>query len=467
MASQGLIRSNQGSFNAAYRLADVLIVLLTLAVSLSVATMIDPVEYMPVGLIASIIYLLFGESLQLYRSWRGSSLFRMVSVTSTAWIFACVVILTISFFAKVSEDYSRLVIGVWMLSTLLALNVWRLLFREVMRTARQRGYNTRKVAIVGINDAAMEMRGQLLNNRELGYQFCGFYDDRSCERLKEQYPDSNLDGSIDDLLEMTRKGKFQTIFIALPLKAQKRINEILQKCGDTTANVHLIPDFFTYNLLNARLYEIGDMQTLSVYDSPMFGNNDVLKRLFDILFSSAVLSVIALPMLVIATAIKATSKGPVIFKQKRYGLDGREIEVWKFRSMTTMDNGDKVVQATKGDSRITPLGAILRSTSLDELPQFVNVLQGRMSVVGPRPHAVAHNEEYRKLIPYYMLRHKVKPGITGWAQINGFRGETSTLDKMEGRVEHDLEYIRNWSLWMDVKIVFLTFFKGFIGNNVH
>ena len=266
---------------------------------------------------------------------------------------------------------------------------------------------------------------------------------------------------------MTRKGKFQTIFIALPLKAQKRINEILQKCGDTTANVHLIPDFFTYNLLNARLYEIGDMQTLSVYDSPMFGNNDVLKRLFDILFSSAVLSVIALPMLVIATAIKATSKGPVIFKQKRYGLDGREIEVWKFRSMTTMDNGDKVVQATKGDSRITPLGAILRSTSLDELPQFVNVLQGRMSVVGPRPHAVAHNEEYRKLIPYYMLRHKVKPGITGWAQINGFRGETSTLDKMEGRVEHDLEYIRNWSLWMDVKIVFLTFFKGFIGNNVH
>lgn len=467
MASQGLIRSNQGSFNSAYRLADVLIVLLCLVLALSSITLYDPFEYMTVGLVASIIYLLFGESLQLYRSWRGSSLFRMLSLTTTAWVLACVVILTISFFAKLSEEYSRLVIGIWMITSLIALNLWRMLLREIMRTARQRGYNTRRVAIVGINDAAMEMRRQLMSNKELGYQFSGFYDDRSCDRVLEQFPDATLEGSIAELLELTRKGKLQTIFIALPLKAQKRINEILQKCGDTTANVHLIPDFFTYNLLNARLYEIGDMQTLSVYDSPMLGNNDVLKRLFDILFSGAVLIVIALPMMVIAVAIKATSRGPVIFKQNRYGLDGRQIIVWKFRSMTTMDNGDKVVQATKGDSRITPLGAILRSTSLDELPQFVNVLQGRMSVVGPRPHAVAHNEEYRKLIPYYMLRHKVKPGITGWAQINGFRGETSTLDKMEGRVEHDLEYIRNWSLWMDIKIVFLTFFKGFTGNNVH
>jgi len=157
----------------------------------------------------------------------------------------------------------------------------------------------------------------------------------------------------------------------------------------------------------------------------------------------------------------------VVFKQVRYGLDGKKIRVWKFRSMSSMDNGDKVVQATKGDARITPVGAFIRRTSLDELPQFINVLQGRMSVVGPRPHAVAHNEEYRKLISYYMLRHKVKPGITGWAQINGFRGETDTLDKMEGRIDHDLEYIRNWSLWMDIRIVFLTVFKGFVGSHVH
>ena len=172
-------------------------------------------------------------------------------------------------------------------------------------------------------------------------------------------------------------------------------------------------------------------------------------------------------MLIIATIIKLTSRGPVLFKQDRYGLSGKKIKVWKFRSMNVSENTDNVVQATKNDIRITPFGRFLRRTSLDELPQFINVLQGRMSVVGPRPHAVAHNEEYRKLISYYMLRHKVKPGITGWAQINGFRGETDTLDKMEGRVDHDLEYIRNWSLWMDIRIVFLTVFKGFVGSHVH
>jgi len=219
--------------------------------------------------------------------------------------------------------------------------------------------------------------------------------------------------------------------------------------------------------LHARFGEVGQMQTISIYDTPIFGFNDVLKRSFDILFSFSVLLVISPLMLSIALAVKLTSRGPVLFKQYRYGLDGKKIQVWKFRSMKTMENGNQVVQATKNDKRVTRVGAFIRKTSLDELPQFINVLQGRMSVVGPRPHAVAHNEEYRKLIPYYMLRHKVKPGITGWAQINGYRGETDTLDKMSGRVDLDLDYIRNWSLWMDVKIVFLTFFKGFTGSNVH
>jgi putative colanic acid biosynthesis UDP-glucose lipid carrier transferase len=172
-------------------------------------------------------------------------------------------------------------------------------------------------------------------------------------------------------------------------------------------------------------------------------------------------------MLFIALAVKLTSKGPVIFKQNRYGLDGKKIKVYKFRSMTVQDNGDKVQQATKNDVRITPLGAFLRKTSLDELPQFINVLQGRMSVVGPRPHAVAHNEEYRKLIEGYMLRHKVRPGITGWAQINGFRGETETINKMIKRVEYDLDYIHRWSVWMDIRIILATVTRGFINKNAY
>jgi putative colanic acid biosysnthesis UDP-glucose lipid carrier transferase len=330
-----------------------------------------------------------------------------------------------------------------------------------------RGLNTRRAAIVGIGESGLKMYQQLLQNPELGYVFGGFFDDRSNERLADEFPDVVLEGTIESLIDRTREGEYDVIFLALPLKAQKRIDEILQRCGDTTASVHLIPDFFTYNLIHARLSEVGSIQTLSVYDTPIFGFNDFLKRLFDIVFSLCVLSVIALPMLIIALLVKVTSPGPVIFKQYRYGLDGKKIQVWKFRSMSVMENSDTVVQAKKNDMRVTRVGAVIRRTSLDELPQFINVLQGRMSVVGPRPHAVAHNEEYRKLIPYYMLRHKVKPGITGWAQVNGYRGETDTLDKMTGRIDYDLDYIRNWSLWMDIKIVFLTFFKGFTGSNVH
>jgi putative colanic acid biosynthesis UDP-glucose lipid carrier transferase len=180
-----------------------------------------------------------------------------------------------------------------------------------------------------------------------------------------------------------------------------------------------------------------------------------------------VLLLISPLLLMIAAAIKLTSKGPVLFRQDRYGLDGKRIGVYKFRSMKVMENGGAVTQAKRNDSRVTAVGAFLRRTSLDELPQFFNVLLGEMSVVGPRPHAVAHNEEYRKQVAYYMLRHKVRPGITGWAQINGWRGETDTLEKMEMRVKYDLDYIRNWSLFFDVRIVFKTVFKGFVDKNAY
>jgi putative colanic acid biosynthesis UDP-glucose lipid carrier transferase len=467
MTKQGIIRSNENTFGVVYRVIDLTIILLTLLLFVEIHGVHPHGGYLTAGLMGGVGYLLLAESLEVYRSWRTAAAFRMITMTSAAWGVVAVALVVLAFFAKVSEDYSRLVMGSWMLGAAILLSTWRLVFRLFLREIRLRGYNTRRVAIVGVNDAAVGMRKQIDRSPELGYQFWGFFDDRCDERVMAEHDDIELMGTINELIELTQEGKFEVIFIALPLKAQARIAEILEKCGDTTASVHLIPDFFTFNLLHARLSEVGQMQTLSVYDSPIFGINDVLKRMFDIVFSIAVLTVIAIPMLFIGAAVKLTSRGPIIFKQIRYGLDGRRIEVWKFRSMTSLDNGEKVVQATRGDARITRVGAFIRKTSLDELPQFINVLQGSMSVVGPRPHAVAHNEEYRRLIPYYMLRHKVKPGITGWAQINGYRGETDTLDKMEGRVEYDLDYIRNWSLWMDVKIVLLTFFKGFVGKHVH
>lgn len=238
----------------------------------------------------------------------------------------------------------------------------------------------------------------------------------------------------------------------------------MRELTDTTCSVLLIPDVFTFNILNARTEEVNGVPVVPLFDTPLNGINRILKRLEDIVLASMILLLISPVLLCISIAVKATSPGPVIFRQTRYGMDGKPIKVWKFRSMKVMENDAVVVQATKGDKRITPVGNFLRRTSLDELPQFINVLLGGMSIVGPRPHAVAHNEQYRSLIEGYMLRHKVKPGITGWAQINGWRGETDTLEKMEKRVEFDLEYIREWSLWFDIKIVFLTIFKGFVNK---
>jgi len=213
---------------------------------------------------------------------------------------------------------------------------------------------------------------------------------------------------------------------------------------------------FVTDLIQGRSGSVCGMPVISVCETPFTGSNGLVKRLSDILISLVILIFISPVLLLVSIAVKLGSPGPVIFRQRRYGLDGKQIVVYKFRSMTVTEDGKSLQQATKHDSRVTPLGAFLRKSSIDEFPQFVNVLQGRMSIVGPRPHAVAHNEMYRKLIKGYMVRHKVKPGITGWAQVNGFRGETDTLDKMQGRIDYDLDYLRNWSLWLDLYIIFKT-----------
>ena len=244
--------------------------------------------------------------------------------------------------------------------------------------------------------------------------------------------------------------------LTFPMRAEDRIKNVLERLGDTTASVYIVPDFFVFQLLHSRWTNINGLPAVSVFENPFYGVDGLLKRAVDICLASVFLMIAAVPMICIAILIKLTSSGPIIFRQKRYGLDGREIPVWKFRSMRVCENGEVVTQATQNDSRVTPIGLILRKTSLDELPQLFNVLRGQMSLVGPRPHASSHNEEYRKRIDGYMLRHKVKPGITGLAQGSGWRGETDTLEKMVRRVECDHRYIREWTLWMDMKILFKT-----------
>jgi len=466
MSQQSFVKDNVNQFSALYRLIDFMLIQVILFLSIRFYSTPLSDSYIMIGLIASISFYLLAETVQLYRSWRTGFSSRLALYTFLSWIGAIFAVTTYLFFSKTSSDISRVVIGLWFVISACSLVTWRMIFRLYLFKRRRQGLNTRKVAIFGLTESGVRLANEFVNHPETGFSLQAFYDDREPERLTEDYRD-RLQGSVNEGVELARSGKFDVVYIALPLAAQKRIEMILRSLGDTTVDVHLVPDFFTFNLLHARLTHVGNTQTISVYESPLSGLASLAKRIEDIVGSALILCGIAIPMLIIAMLIKLDSPGPVFFKQLRYGLDGKAIKVWKFRSMTVADNGAVVKQATKGDARITKLGAILRKTSLDELPQFINVIQGQMSIVGPRPHAVAHNEEYRQLVDFYMLRHKVKPGITGWAQINGWRGETDTLDKMEKRIEFDLEYIRNWSLLLDIKIVFLTIFKGFINKNAY
>ena len=301
-----------------------------------------------------------------------------------------------------------------------------------------------------------------------GGQFCGFLDYRSSDRLLElsQQP---VTGSCSarDLADFVRSNSISRVCLALPISTAPRIEELLRELRDTTASVYFVPNIFAFDLVQVRCVEINGMPAFSICDSPLQGISCLWKRVFDVALAWIALMVAWPVLLAVALAIKQSSAGPVLFKQRRYGLNGEEILIYKFRSMTVCEDGAEVAQATPQDGRVTPLGAFLRRTSLDELPQIFNILEGKMSFVGPRPHAVAHNEAYRKLINGYMIRHKVRPGITGWAQVNGLRGETSTIDKMRQRVQYDLDYLKNWPFWLDLKIIARTVLIIFNDRNAY
>lgn len=313
--------------------------------------------------------------------------------------------------------------------------------------------NTRRAVIVGVNEQGLALAARIAEDQFAEMKVVGFFDDRKRERLPRALPLPLL-GQLADLPRHMRAGGAEVIFLSLPMATQPRILMLLDELRDTTASIYFVPDFFITDLIQGRMGSVDGVPVVAVCESPFTGVAGIVKRASDIVIASCILMLASPLMLAIAVGVKLTSPGPVIFKQRRYGLDGKEILIYKFRSMSVCEDGGVIAQAQRNDQRITRFGAFLRGTSLDELPQFFNVLQGRMSIVGPRPHAVAHNELYRKLIKGYMVRHKVKPGITGWAQVNGLRGETETLDKMKARIDHDLDYLRHWSLRLDLYIIF-------------
>ena len=419
------------------------------------------------SLLAAALFTIFAGLWPLYRSWRVAPLRSELYRAGLCWLAT---VAGVSLFSIMldppSGGYSG-IIPTWGLATGLGLLGTRAIVRIFLRVLRQRGRNFRNAAIIGHNETGKRIEQLIRHTSWMGLNFVGFYDDREVEEGRSA-PVARADGNFDDLLGRIQALEVDIVYITLPLRAELRITEMLSRLHDSTVTVYYVPDFTAFGLLRPHWENLGGTLLLSLIDTPHQGVNAISKRLFDIIVASLILSLIALPMLVIAIAIKFTSKGPVIFSQKRYGLEGRAFEIWKFRTMTVCEDGkDRFTQATKNDSRITPLGAFLRRTSLDELPQFINVLQGRMSIVGPRPHPVALNESQRKHIDGYMLRHKVKPGITGWAQINGYRGETDTSEKMVGRIQYDLEYINNWSISLDVRIIAMTLSKVLADPNAY
>ena len=319
---------------------------------------------------------------------------------------------------------------------------------------KMQGPNQRAI-IVGMNEQGTALANRIREAPYTRIDLVGFIDSRDERRLAPM-GDNKLLGKLEDLAAVAKAQHVQLIYLSLPMASQPRILQLLDGLKDTTASIYFVPDMFFTDLIQGHSGSVFGMPVISVCETPFRGADGILKRLSDLVLATLILILITPLLLVVAIAVKLSSPGPIIFKQRRYGLDGKEIVVYKFRSMTVTEDGSTIKQAEKGDARITPLGAFMRRTSIDELPQFVNVLQGRMSIVGPRPHAVAHNELYRKLIKGYMVRHKVRPGITGWAQVNGYRGETTTLDKMQGRIDYDLDYLRNWSLRLDLHIILKT-----------
>jgi undecaprenyl-phosphate glucose phosphotransferase len=423
-------------------------------------------QYQVLAIIAALVVATTFSAAKAYRPWRSAPLGQESHITVIAWGVVAAVLLALGYATKTGDLFSRRVVLTWIMTMPVVLIAFHLGVRLWLRRIRELGRNSRTYVIVGGSDLARRLYDHVALNPWLGMRAMGHFDDDPSPPEGDAFPIPHL-GRIDDLARWAKIHAPNFVYIALPMHDEKRIRKVMEFLADSAASVYLVPDIFTFQLLNARTEEIDGLPVIGLRETPFAGVEGWVKRAEDLLLASIILVLISPLLALVALAVKLSSPGPIIFKQHRYGLDGRSIRIYKFRTMTVCEDGDRIPQAGRSDSRVTSLGSFLRRTSLDELPQFVNVLQGRMSIVGPRPHAVAHNEQYRGLIKGYMLRHKVRPGITGLAQVNGCRGETDTLDKMKKRIEYDLNYIQSWSLHLDLKIIGQTIFRGFVGRNAY
>ncbi|MFT3817053.1 MAG: undecaprenyl-phosphate glucose phosphotransferase [Rubrivivax sp.] len=421
----------------------------------------QPVEGPSIAVLLLTVLMLFPGVNRLGRTDAG--LFLDIALS---WTAVVVVLGLLGYATREYHDFHPPMVIAWLLLTPVAQWAATSAATYSMHRLLRRPQAIRRAVVVGGGAAGVRVAGMLRGRADQGWQYLGLFDDRGPDRL-EVSDEAARTGPIASLPGYIDGHRVSDVFITLPLGSQPRIQQLLAMLQNTTASLHFVPDVFGAHVIQGRLELIGDLPVLGLHLTPFTGINRWIKRASDLLLGSLILVLIAPVMALVAIGVKRSSPGPVIFKQRRTGMGGETIWVYKFRSMTTLDDGPNVRQATRGDPRVTPFGAFIRRTSLDELPQFVNVLQGRMSIVGPRPHALAHNDHYRGIVRAYMARHKVRPGITGWAQVNGCRGETDTVEKMARRVEYDLEYLHNWSLSLDLLIIARTVHQVFFNRGVY
>ena len=462
---QGIFDQNQWLISRAQWILDGLVVIALLLLLCWLYEVNFYFYFQVLGGITFLLTVVVFQAAGLYRPWRGANLMRLVRKVFLSWALVTFILIILGYVTKTSAIFSRRTILSWIILTPFALVLLRLEVYWGLRWLRQQGRNSRSVVVAGAGDLGRRLAWNIVDTPWLGMRLAGFFDDQLTGEVELQAPGKGFKnypilGNLDDMVAYVQDKRVDMIYLALPLRAEERLRQVVEALQDTTASVYYVPDVFIFSLLMAGFTDLRGIPLISLWETPFFGINGWVKRVEDLVLASLILLSVSPIMLLIALGVKLSSPGPIIFKQRRYGLDGHEIVVYKFRTMKVCEDGSEVPQATLNDNRVTPLGRFLRRTSLDELPQFFNVLRGTMSIVGPRPHAVAHNEYYRRLIPGYMLRHKVRPGLTGWAQVNGWRGETETLDKMEKRVEFDLDYLRRWSLGFDLWIIWRTIFRG-------
>lgn len=466
--STATVRLHRSNILAFFRAFDSFLVIGTLWVSLFLVGVSWNNSYTWLGIVAITAFVYFTESNEVYHLWRGFSTPALANRLLLAWLGTSIVLLIVALILGLIVNVNLTAILSWLVITPVVIIFCHWLRRKFLALFRRQTAQ-RRIAIVGATPLGQRLTTAIQNLPWMGYQIQGYYDDRQPSGDPLRRLDDNVmrvEGTLANLQTAARNGEVDMIFITLPMAAERRVRKLVHELADTTVSAYIIPDVFGFDLLHSRLTAFQGIPAVSIYDSPL-ADQGLNKRLFDIICTLGILALAAIPMLFVAIGVKLDSPGPILFKQTRYGVGGEKIKVWKFRSMKVCEDDGQVIQATRNDPRITRFGAMLRRTSLDELPQLFNVLEGSMSLVGPRPHAVSHNEFYRAQIQGYMLRHKVKPGITGLAQISGFRGETETMDKMVGRIAYDLDYIRNWSLALDIKILFLTVFRGFVGQSAY